>query len=504
MAPQSAQVIIVGAGFGGLAMAAKLKEQGIEDFLVLERAGDVGGVWHWNTYPGCMCDVPSNLYSLSFAPNPEWSHTYSPQAEIREYLRGVADRFGLRPHLRTGVSLESAAYDPDAAEWALETSAGPFRARFLVSAMGPLTEPSFPDVPGIERFEGKVMHSARWDHDYDLAGRRVASIGTGASAIQYVPAIQPDVERLHVLQRTPPWVMPHNDRPVTDRERSIFRRFPFVQRAVRAGIYGGRELLVLGFAKEPRLMGLFERIGRSHIAKQVRDPELRAKVTPSYRYGCKRVLPSNRWYPALGKENVELIDGGLAEVRENSVFATDGTEREVDAIIFGTGFHVTDIPAAGHIRGREGTLLADAWAGSPRAYAGSTIPGFPNFFMLLGPNTGLGHGSMVYMLESQVAHVAGALGAAARRDAAVVEVRPEAHAAYNRDIDRQLAGSVWDTGGCSSFYFDANGHNATLWPDFTWRFRRIAANFDTGAYRFEARASTNVNTNEEREACVST
>ncbi len=492
LAERHVKVVIVGGGFSGLAMSIRLKQRGVEDFVVLERAGDVGGTWLYNTYPGCMCDVPSHLDSLSFAPNPSWSHTYSPQGEIREYLRRCADEFGIRPHLRTGVEVAAATWREDQELWEIETSAGTLTASVLVTGMGPLTEPKIPDLPGLESFEGKTMHSARWDHDYELEGKRVASIGTGASAIQYVPEIRHDVERLHVFQRTAPWVMPHGDRAITGAERALFRRVPLAQRLVRAAVYAGRELLVLGFAKEPRLMGLLEKLARSHMRKQIDDPELLAKVTPDYTIGCKRMLPSNRWYRALGAPNVELVTATVEEVRERSIVDADGVEREVDAIIFGTGFHVTDIPVAHQIRGRDGTLMSDLWRGSPRAYLGTSVPGFPNLFLLLGPNTGLGHSSMVYMIEAQVEHVLRAIGEMDRGGARTIEVRPEAHAEYNRDVDDRMQGTVWDTGGCVSFYLDDTGRNATLWPDWTWRFRRLAAGFDAGAYTLGTRATVAV------------
>ena len=481
--PEHAEIIIAGAGFSGLAMAIKLRQAGRRDILVLERAEDVGGVWQLNTYPGCTCDVPSHLYSLSFAPNPEWSHTYSPQAEIRAYLRHTADRFQVRPHIRTGVAVESASWDDEEQRWTIVTSAGEFTASVFISAVGPLTEPNWPDVPGLENFEGKLMHSARWDHDYDLTGKRVASIGTGASAIQYVPRIAETVSRLHVFQRTPPWVMPHGNRPINEWERRLYRRLPQAQRLVREGVYASRELMVLGMAKEPRLLGLVEKLSRSHMRKSISDPDLLAKVTPHYTVGCKRIVPSNQWYPALARPNVELITGALAEVRGSTVIASDGEEREVDAIVLGTGYHVTDIPFADHVRGRDGALLQDVWEGSPRAYLGTSIPGFPNFFMLLGPNTGLGHSSMVYMIESQVDHVLGALEAMAGAGASVAEVRADVHASYNLDVDSRMRGTVWDIGGCSSFYFDRTGRNATLWPDWTWRFRQRCREAPGRAYR---------------------
>jgi cation diffusion facilitator CzcD-associated flavoprotein CzcO len=484
LAGQQVKVVIVGSGFSGLAMAIRLKQEGIEDFIILDRADDVGGVWHHNTYPGCRCDVPSHLYSLSVAPNPDWTNTYSPQAEIRDYLRNCADRFGLRPHLRTNVEVETATWREDDHLWEIETSAGTLCASVLVSGMGPLTEPKMPDIPGLEDFRGKTMHSARWDHDYDLGGKRVASIGTGASAIQYVPEIRGEVEHLHVFQRTAPWVLPHGGRPISDRERTLFRRLPLAQRLVRDAVYWSRELLVFGFAKDPRLMRLIEKLARSHMEKQISDPELLEKVTPDYTIGCKRLLPSNRWYRALGEPNVDLVTAGIEEVRESSIIDADGVEREVDAIIFGTGFHITDPPIAEQVRGREGRLLSDVWQGSPRAYLGASVPGFPNFFLLLGANTGIGHGSLVHMGEAQVEHVIGAIGAMNAHGAATIEVRSEAHDEFNREVDRRMQGTVWNTGGCSSFYFDETGRNAAQWPDFTWRFRRRAVSVEAEAYVF--------------------
>jgi len=483
---QHAKVIIVGGGFSGLGMAARLKEAGIEDLIILERAGEVGGAWQANTYPGCTCDVPSHLYSFSFAPNPEWSSTYSPQPEIHDYLRRCADRFGLRPHLRLNVEVELATWREDDQLWELDSSDGTFTANVVVSAMGPLTEPKLPDVPGLDAFEGTVMHSARWDHDYDLAGKRVASIGTGASAIQYVPEISANVDQLFVFQRTAPWIMPHGKRLIRDAERTLYRRVPLAQKLVRGAVYAGRELLVVGFAKRPRVMGAFERLARSHRDKQISDPRLRRDVTPDYKLGCKRLVPSNHWYRALQQPNVELVPSALQEVRPRSVVDAGGVERDVDAIVFGTGFHVTDIPAAHHVRGRDGVLLSEVWQGSPRAYLGTSMPGFPNFFMLLGPNTGLGHSSMVYMIESQVEHVRDAIAAMDGAGATAIEVRGEAHDAFNRDVDSQMRGTVWDVGGCSSFYIDATGRNATLWPDWTWRFRRRARRFDAAAYELTA------------------
>src|SRR5918996_1651560 len=324
-ARMNTDIAIIGSGFSGLGMAIRLKQAGYDDLVVLERAGEVGGTWHANTYPGCACDVPSHLYSFSFAPNPEWSQTYSTQPEIWDYLRRVADDFGVRAHVRLNTAVESAEWTDG--RWELETSQGTVRARVLVAGMGPLTEPKIPDIPGLDDFPGPVFHSARWDHDADLADKRVASIGTGASAIQYVPAIQPEVGRLHVFQRTAPWVLPHSNRSISDWERRLFRAVPALQRLVRGGVYAGREALVLGFVKNPRLMKVVERLARKHMEHQIDDPLLLEKVTPDYTIGCKRILPSNLWYRTLGKPNVELVTEGIAEVRPRSIVTADGRER---------------------------------------------------------------------------------------------------------------------------------------------------------------------------------
>jgi cation diffusion facilitator CzcD-associated flavoprotein CzcO len=476
-------IAIVGSGFSGLGMAIRLKQEGREDFVVLERGDEVGGTWHYNTYPGCACDVPSHLYSFSFAPNPDWSQTYSPQPEIGAYLRRCADRFGVRPHIRLNTTVELAEWDEDSRRWQIDTDNGRVTARMLVAGTGPLAEPKIPDVPGLDRFEGNTFHSARWDHDHDLTGERVASIGTGASAIQLVPSIQPDVERLHVFQRTPPWVFPHSNRPVTRFERRLYRALPAAQRLVRGAVYAMRETAVLGFVKHPPLMRLAEKMARRHMREQISDPALLEKVTPDYTIGCKRILPSNRWYPALGKPNVELVTDGIAEVRERSIVTTDGTEREVDTIIFSTGFHVADMPVGKKVRGRDGRTLEEAFGGSPRAHLGTAVSGFPNLFLLLGPNTGLGHNSMVYMIESQIAYVLDALRTMEREGADQVEVRRDVVQRFNSAIDKQLDSTVWNT-GCASWYLDDTGRNATLWPDWTWRFRQRTARFDAASYDF--------------------
>jgi len=474
-------IAIIGSGFGGLGTAIRLKQQGITDFVILERAGEVGGVWRDNSYPGCACDVESHLYSFSFAPNPDWSHSFSRQPEIWDYLRRCATDYGLLPQLRFNHEVREAVWESDAQRWRIETSVGTYTASVLVAAAGSLSDPAMPQLQGLENFRGKMFHSARWDHDFDLTGRRVAVIGTGASAVQFVPAIQPQVRKLHIFQRTAPWLVPRRDRPLAERERERFRRYPLTQRILRAGIYSLRE--IFGFAfRHPWAMRYFERMARRHLEAAVTDPLLRAKLTPDYTIGCKRILISNDYFPALTQPNVELVTDRIIEVRENSIVSQDGTERFADAIIFGTGFQVTNLPFARHIHGRDGRTLSEVWAGSPKAHVGTTVAGFPNLFLLQGPNTGLGHTSVILMLEAQIEHVLSAVSFMRRNNVAAMEPRPEAQTAYIADIDQRMQRTVWNSGGCMSWYLDVNGRNSTLWPRTTWRFRRRVSRLAPSEY----------------------
>ena len=479
------RVAVIGAGFAGLGAAIRMRQAGIDDFVVLERAHEVGGTWEANTYPGCQCDVASHLYSFSFMPNPDWSRGYSEQPEILDYLRRCADRGGVRPNLRLGCEVLGATWEEGDQRWHIETSTGSLTADVLVAAQGGLSEPSIPDFPGLETFSGPVFHSAAWDHDVDLRGKRVAVIGTGASAIQVVPNIQPEVARLDVFQRTPPWIVPHRDKPIGRVKRFLYRAFPPLQKLARAGIYMSREPLVIGLVHRPRMLRFVERLAKRHMYSQVPDRELRRRLLPDYRIGCKRILPSNNWYPALTKDNVELVSDGVAEVRPEGIVDAADNLHELDVIVMTTGFKVMDVPIAERVRGRNGTL-AETWSGGMQAYLGTTVSGFPNMFMLVGPNTGLGHNSIVYMIESQLNYLIDALRVMERHQLASVEVRPEALAAYNEDLQRRLEGSVWNSGGCASWYLDAHGHNRTLWPRQTWTFRRLTRRFDPVSYRVTA------------------
>ena len=479
-------VAIVGAGFAGLAMAKALEDDGT-DYVILERAADLGGTWRDNSYPGCKCDVPSHLYSFSFAPNPDWSSTYSPQPEIQAYLRRCAEDFGIVRRIRFGHEVRSCRWDGAERRWHVETSAGGLTAGVLVAAQGPLSEPAAPALAGLDAFEGTMFHSARWDHDHDLTGERVAVIGTGASAIQFVPQIQPAVGHLSLFQRTPAWVLPHTDRPISARERTLYRRVPAAQRAVRTGVYWMRELTAYGLTRDQRMLRPVERLARKHLAAQVPDPELRAKLTPAYSPGCKRLLLSNDYYPSLTAPNVEVVTDGIAAVRPRSIVTVDGTEHEVDTIILGTGFKVTTPPIAGIVCGKDGRTLAEAWAGTGmRAYNGTAVSGFPNLFMLAGPNTGIGHTSLVVMIEAQVRYVVDAMRTMRDRGVAAVDVRPAVLEAWADEIHRKMGSTVWSTGGCASWYLDDHGRNTTLWPDFTFRFVQRTRRFDPEHYELVA------------------
>jgi cation diffusion facilitator CzcD-associated flavoprotein CzcO len=474
--------VIIGAGFSGIAMGAKMKRAGRDDFLILEQAEEVGGTWRDNTYPGCACDVPSHVYSFSFAPNPSWSSTFSPQPEIQAYLRRVAEDEGLIPHVRFGTELIEAAWDDDAKLWRLDTSVGEVRARSLVAAAGPLSEPKFPDVEGLGSFKGTVFHSARWDHDHDLTGERVAVVGTGASSIQFVPEIQPDVAELHLFQRTAPWIVPRRARPLSRAEQALYRVFPPAQRAMRRMISSVRELFAIPMinAKRSRII---RSIGLAHLKRQVPDLELRAKVTPHYAPGCKRILISNDYLPALSEPNVDVVTDGIAEVREHSVVTASGDEVEVDTIIFGTGFFVTEPPIAQRVRGADGRTMADLWdEQGMQAHRGTTVNGFPNLFFLLGPNTGLGHNSVTIMAEAQADYTLQAM-AELDRGIAAIEPRIEAQDRWNREVQQATKGTVWVDGGCASWYLDKHGRNTTVWPSFTTSFRRALSHLDPAEYQ---------------------
>ncbi len=485
--PHTVDHLVIGAGFAGLGMAIKLQEDGEHDFLVVEQGSDVGGTWRDNTYPGAACDVPSQLYSFSFAPNPDWSMSFSPQPEILDYLRRVAARSGVLDRFRFGTVVEDARWDEDTQRWLVTTSAGQVSARFLITGTGALMEPKLPEIDGIETFQGEVFHSARWNHDLDLTGKRVAVIGTGASSIQIVPEIAKQVRHLDVYQRTAPYVLPRNDRRYTRPERLLFKVAPAVQRVYRQAIYWGRETYVPGFTRQPRLALPAKLLALRNLERSIEDPALRERLTPDYAIGCKRILISNTYYPALTQPHVDLVTDPIAKVTGDAIVTADGLERPIDVLVVATGFHTTDLPIAHHVRGRDGRSLAETWsAGGMAAYKGTTVHGFPNYFAIVGPNTGLGHSSMVFMIESQVAYIRDAVRTVRAEGLATVEPRLDAQEAWNADLQQRMRRTVWSSGGCASWYLDEHGRNTTLWPRATFTFRRLLSRFDADAYEVGA------------------
>jgi cation diffusion facilitator CzcD-associated flavoprotein CzcO len=478
------RVAIVGAGFGGIGAAIKLREAGIDDLVILERASALGGTWQANTYPGCACDVPSHLYSYSFALNPDWTRFFAPQREILAYLERVARESGVAGRIVYGAEVTGAEWDEDARRWRLETAAGPVVAQAVVAASGPLSEPSIPDIEGLGRFRGTMFHSAAWDHRHSLAGERVAVIGTGASAAQFVPHVQREAAHLDVYQRTAGWILPRGDREIPRAERRLLRRVPAVQRALRNAIYYIAELLVVGLVIDKRVLSVFEAVAHRKLRKEVPDPELRARLTPSFRIGCKRIIFSDDYLPALSQPNVELVTDPIAEVDATGIRTADGTHRPVDTIILGTGFRVWDSPIAERLVGRDGRSLAQAWAeGGPQAYLGTVIAGFPNLFFLIGPNTGLGNNSMINIIEGQLVFLVDALRAMDETGAAALDVHRAVQDRYNAGIQAAMVGTVWTDGGCNSWYLSEDGSNRTLWPSFSNAFKRRLAGFDIADFR---------------------
>lgn len=463
------EVIVVGSGFSGIGVGVYLRRAGVTDFAILEQADRVGGTWRENSYPGAACDVPSHLYSFSFAQNPTWTRAFSPQPEILGYLERCADQFDLRRHIRFGAEVVEARFDAATTRWTVRCADGRrFVARALVLGNGALHVPGFPTIPGLADFAGKVFHSAQWDHTHDLRGRTVGVLGTGASAIQIVPAIAPIVGKLRLFQRTPAWVIPRPDHAIGPRARSLYARLPALQRLIRAVTYWKLEIRALGFTR-PAILKFAEPIIRHHIARSVRDPALRAALTPSYRMGCKRILLSNEFYPALQRDNVELVTAAIDRIEATGIRTQGGVLHELDTLVLATGFRVNDYLANITVLGQGGADLNTQWKQDPGTYLGITVAGFPNLFLLMGPNTGLGHNSMIFMIEAQARYAVQCV--LALRTRPTLAVRPEVQRAFNTEIQARLAASVWQS-GCRSWYQDEHGRNSALWPGFTvdyWR-----------------------------------
>jgi cation diffusion facilitator CzcD-associated flavoprotein CzcO len=485
MSANRPSIAVVGAGFAGVGAVVMLKQAGYDDVTVFERGERVGGVWHHNTYPGAACDVPSHLYEFSFAPNPRWSRRYAPQAEIQAYLEDVARRNGVLDRIRTGTEVQGADWDEERAKWVLRTSAGEHEADVLLTACGQLSVPSVPPLEGLDDFAGPAFHTARWRHDADLAGKRVAVIGTGCSAIQVVPAIQPKVQSIAIYQRSPGWTIPKMDFAYSARTQRLFERFPVLQRMDRAAVFGFMELGAAAMTNRRWLLAPFRAMARANINKAIKDPQLRAKVTPTDEVGCKRIMLTDEWYPTLTKPNVELVTDRIAAVTPGGVRTADGTERPADVLILATGFRTHGFVAPMEITGAGGRTLAQEWAGVPRAYLGMSVTGFPNMFLLYGPNTNGGTGSVIYTIEAAVNHVIAALRELERARARKIQLNAARAEAYDRELRAALAGTVWHT-GCTSWYVDADGNDPNQWPWLWSTYRKRTERIEPGAYELSA------------------
>ncbi|MFH5229080.1 DUF4873 domain-containing protein [Antrihabitans spumae] len=479
-------VLIVGTGFAGLCMAIKLKESGRHNFVVLEKADRVGGTWRENTYPGCGCDVMSLMYSFSFAPNRKWTRMYARQPEILDYIERVVAEYDLAQHIRFGSEVIAYDFDEAADLWHVRTRGGTsYTARIVVAGPGPLHKPSIPTFPGRETFTGPTFHSAEWDHSVDLTGKRVAVIGTGASAVQFVPEIAKHAAHVDVFQRTPHWILPKLDRAISRREKQAFDRVPGVQRAYRGAIYWAHESLILGFM-HPKLMRGLESAARGLLHKQVCDPELRAALTPDYTIGCKRILVSSNYYPTLQRSDVDLVTAGIAGFTETGIRTVDGEVHDADVVVYGTGFEISERFTHEHIVGRGGLSITTAWRDGMEAYLGVAVAGFPNFFLMMGPNSGGGNQSIVFVIEAQARYIVECLAMMAAQDATRIEVRAGMQRDFNRQVHAKLEGSVWNSGGCESWYLDETGRNRAAWPGSSVSYWRRMRSPERRAYELSS------------------
>lgn len=481
--PSYVDVAIVGAGFSGIGMAIVLVRAGRRNFIVLDKSDGIGGTWRNHDYPGCACDTASAIYSYSFPPLADWTRRYGPHAEILAYLRDCVRVYRLAGNIHTNAAMASATYDEALGHWRVATRRGVVNARILILGMGALQAPALPRIRGLSTFGGDAFHSAAWDHACDLAGKRVAVIGTGASAAQIVPAIAADVDRLYVCQRTASWVLPKRDRSIPSWERRLFRALPALARARRYTEYWRNERLGLGILR-PWARRILEWAALRHLQGQVTDSALRTRLTPDYAIGCKRILFSDDYYRTFNAPHVELVDESIEQITPDGIRTADGTELPVDTIVYATGYHVTDLFWFLKLTGRNGTRIAEIWRNGIESYLGTAVAGFPNMFLLVGPNSGLGHNSTIFMIEAQLRYITRCLDLMDRQGADTIEVRAEVQADYNRELREKLAGSVWEAGGCRSWYVDADGINRALWPGFSWQYRWRVRRPDPVAFLF--------------------
>lgn len=474
-------VVIVGAGFGGIGLGVRLRQAGITDFAILERTGDLGGTWSRNTYPGAACDVPSALYCYSFAPNANWSRTYATQPEILAYLRGVAETFGVTDHIHLNTAMTGASFERQRNRWVITTDTGTLTANVMVLAVGVFTEASLPEIAGLDSFEGTSFHTLQWDHDHDPTDEHVAVIGTGATAVQVVPEMQKRAGRLSVFQRTPPWIVPRLDRRTTGVEKALYRTVPQAQRVLRMGWYGAIESFGLPGFIDTRFRHPYEALGRLQLRRQIKDPALRRKLTPNYMIGCKRAVFSDDFYPAMAEENVDLVTTTITEIRPHGIVTADGAERAVDTIIFATGF--TPTPDAGDaVTGLDGRTVNELYDERPQSYLGAAYSGFPNLFTVLGPFGAAANQSAVFMIEGQLDYIVDGIRTVRDHGIRRFDVRADVQAEFVDEMRSRAQRGTWLRGGCSSYYTNDRGLNAGLYPNWSFEYRRRTRRFDLADY----------------------
>lgn len=475
--------IIIGAGFSGICMAIKLKQTGLNNFIILERNPQLGGTWYDNHYPGAACDVQSHLYSFSFEPKADWSRMFGPQQEILQYMEHCTEKYGINSHFQFNTSVSSTVFNDDTSTWTITDNKGnTYTANAVIGCSGGLSQPAMPHIKGIDTFKGKTFHSAKWDNTYDLKGKNIAIIGTGASAIQIVPAVAEEVKELFLFQRTPPWIMPKPDREMSGFEKKLFKAAPFMQGLFRGYLYWVHEAMAAGFVTNPAILKFAQGMAKRHMKKAVKDEALQAKLTPTYTMGCKRILISNDYYPALTRSNVHVETNAITEVNESGVKTADGTQHNVDAIVYATGFHASDGVMAFDIKGKNGLDIHEAWHNGAEAYLGTTVAGFPNLFFIVGPNTGLGHSSMLLMIEAQVQYIMEGIKAIRANQWKHINLKLAVQQAYNNEIQNELTKTVWQSGGCTSWYQNKSGKNVTLWPGYTFTFMKRTKKFEADKY----------------------
>jgi cation diffusion facilitator CzcD-associated flavoprotein CzcO len=478
---QHTKILVIGGGYSGIGAAIRLRKSKIEDFTLIEKGDKLGGTWRVNTYPECGADTPSIIYSFSFARNPDWDYTFAKQPQIEKYLDDVADKYGVPQHAQFNTKAVAGHWDDEASHWVVETNKGTIIAKYVIACAGPQHEIDMPQIPGVESFEGEAFHSANWDHDVELEGKTVAIIGTGASAMQFLPEIQPKLGKMILFQRTAPWVMPRYDSETKLWQKKLFRRVPILNRALAQTIYLASEGLQYA-QRHPKAMQQIQKLATKNLEKDVADLELRKQWTPNFTMGCKRILFSNRWYKALTAPNAEVVSLGVDSITPTGLIDSDGVERQADVIIYGTGFRVTDPDIAHRITGRAGITLSELWNGSPQAYYSTAVHGYPNAFIVLGPNVGNGHGSVSTLVELISDYIVKGIETAEAEGLASIEVKQHTQDVYNAEVQDALQGTVFNAGGCSSYYIDTNGRNSSIYPWTTLKFRRDTKQFKLADY----------------------